>query len=128
MSFLYQLSASSNANKLEPMPQVDSRWVFGVLIAATCYQFVLCFLNTAGFTVSAVLVGLSEVLILSACVPALMRNIPIWLALSISAILINFVLLTLIRGEVDAKGLRDLLLAVVFFWFGWNVYQTEKID
>lgn len=128
MSFQYQVSTGNAEAGWEIAPSENAWWVFGVLIAATCYQFVLCFLNTAGYGISAALVGMSEVIILAACLPTLLRNIPIRMALLMSAILINFLLLTLIRGEIDAKGLRDMLLAAVFFWFGWNLRRAEIID
>ena len=106
----------------------DLKLIMGVMIAAVTYQAVLCLLNTLGIRTSAALVGVSEALILMACVPFLIRR------LSTGAIILGLLagayvcLASLVSGQLNVKALRDLIIPICFLWLGWNLGRPELVD
>lgn len=109
-------------------PPQDQYLIVGVLLACIGYQAVLCFLNTAGFPMSRALIGLSEAIILVACVPFLVRRLlpgTIALGCIIGAVIC---LLTLVNNQFNAKSFRDLLIPLVFFWVGCNLGSPALAD
>lgn len=110
------LPATTNTKRDE-----NERLVLAILLATVCYQALLCFMNTNGFTTSRGLVGMAEGLIYLACVPLLMKRLlpgVIVLMLVTGAVLC---FLTLISGYINAKAFRDLLIPLCYFWLGCNL-------
>lgn len=106
----------------------EQRVVISILIASMCYQAVLCLLNTQVHFVSRAVVGLSEALILGACLPIIARRLlpgVIILLLLISAIL---TVTSLFSGQLNVKAYRDLLIPLCFFWVGCNVGKPELAE
>lgn len=100
---------------------MHERVVLVILLATVCYQALLCFMNTNGFSTSRGLVGLAEGIIYLACIPLLMKRLlpgVIVLGLVAGAMLC---LLTLISGHVNAKAFRDLVIPLCYFWLGCNL-------
>lgn len=107
---------------------VDYRLVTGILLAAVCYQALLCFMNTAGLRTSVAIVGLTEVLIMLACLPLLVRRLlP---GLIIIALLAGayFCIAALASGWLNPKTFRDLAIPLCFFWLGCNLGRPDVID
>lgn len=111
-----------------PMRDYDDRLVIAILIVATCYQGVLCFMNTKLIGTSVAMVGLSEALIMLACMPILMRRllpgIIILLALTGAVLCLS----SIVIGQINIKAFRDLLIPLCFFWFGCNIGRPELAD
>ncbi len=106
----------------------EQLWVTGVLLAAVAYQALLCLMNTFGLHTSVAIVGLTEVLIMLACVPLLMRRLLpglIMIALLAGA---YFCIAALASGWLNPKTFRDLIIPLCFFWFGCNIGRPEMID
>ncbi len=106
----------------------EQRMVIGIIIASVCYQAVLCLLNTQIHFVSRAVVGISEAIILAACLPILARRMlpgVILLVLLISALL---AVTTLFSGQVNIKAYRDLFIPLCFFWVGCNVGKPELAE
>ena len=119
---------SQPANALGADAGREQLWVTGVLLAAVVYQAVLCLMNTVGLHTSVAIVGLTEVLIMLACVPLLMRRLLpglIMIALLAGA---YFCIAALASGWLNPKTFRDLIIPLCFFWFGCNIGRPEVID
>ncbi len=118
----------SPLSKSETSQKLHERLVLAILLATVCYQALLCFMNTHGFSTSRGLVGLAEGMIYLACIPLLMKQLRtgvIVLALIVGAM---FCLLTLISGHLNAKAFRDLVIPLCFFWLGCNLGNPALAD
>jgi len=108
--------------------QRDQLWLIGVVLATVSYQAALCFLNTYGLSASRTLLGLSEGIILAACMPIIFRRIQpgvLLLATSAGAI---FCFLALVSGQLNIKTIRDLAIPLCYFWLGCNLGRPEFAD
>ena len=106
----------------------EQRVVIGIILASICYQAVLCLLNTQIHIASRAIVGVSEGLIILACLPILARRLMtgvIMLILLTSGLL---VLSSLLSGELNIKSIRDILIPLVFFWVGCNIGKPELAE
>lgn len=128
------MASWANPSLLPTLALTDTRqkqrehWVLAILLATVCYQALLCFMNTHGFSSSRGLVGLAEGMIYLACVPLLMTQLRpgvIVLALIVGAM---FCLFTLIDGHLNAKAFRDLVIPLCFFWLGCNLGNPALAD
>lgn len=108
--------------------QRDQRWLIGIMLATVSYQAALCLLNTHGLHASRALLGLSEGIILAACMPVIFRRIQpgvLLLATSAGAV---FCLLALVSGQLNIKTIRDLAIPLCYFWLGCNLGRPEFAD
>ncbi|MGP4842521.1 polysaccharide biosynthesis protein GumE [Marinobacter sp. 1Y8] len=99
-----------------------------LVVATVCYQALLCLIHTHFFGVSRALVGVTEFAIMLGCLPLLLpRLLPkvVMIAALAGAMLC---LLALIRGHLDIKGFRDLLIPLWFYWLGRNLGDPELAD
>jgi putative polymerase len=95
--------------------------------AAVLYNFVLCFVNTNVFGIDASIVVSSEiVLIVMAC--GLMWNCSTQLHAILLVLAAYFLIVMVIRFEFDAKIIRDLLIPIVFFFFGRYLGTLRSAD
>lgn len=104
------------------------RLILMVVGATVLYQAVLCALNTVGFPVSRAIIAASEFLILIACLPLLMpRVLPgVMILAAFSGAFLC--LQALLRGGLDIKAFRDLLIPLCFYWAGRNVGNPAQAD
>ncbi|RYY76503.1 MAG: polysaccharide biosynthesis protein GumE [Gammaproteobacteria bacterium] len=102
--------------------------VIGIIIASISYQAILCMLNTQTHMVSRAIVGLSEGLIVLACLPLLARRMlpGVLILLLLSAALLT--ISSIISGELMLKAFRDLLIPLCFFWAGYNVGRADLAE
>ncbi len=106
----------------------DQKLITGILLAAAGYQALLCLMNTFGIRTSVAVVGLTEALILTACLPILMRRLlpgVLVIALLSGA---YFCVSALISGQLNVKTFRDLAIPLCFFWLGCNLGRPELVD
>lgn len=106
----------------------DQRLVTGILLAAVCYQALLCLLNTFGLRTSVAIVGLTEGLIMLACLPLLLRRLLpglITIALLAGA---YFCMAAIASGQLNPKTFRDLAIPLCFFWLGCNLGRPELVE
>lgn len=106
----------------------EQRLVTGVLLAAVAYQALLCLMNTFGLHTSVAIVGLTEALIMLACIPFLMRRLLPGLILIALLAGAYFCIAALASGWLNPKTFRDLAIPLCFFWFGCNIGRPELID
>ncbi|WP_202980273.1 polysaccharide biosynthesis protein GumE [Marinobacter fonticola] len=104
------------------------RLVLLVVGAAVTYQAVLCALHTVGFPMSRAIIGAAEFLILAASFPLLFpRVLPgVMILAAFSGGMLC--LLALLRGGLDIKAFRDLLIPFCFYWAGRNVGEPAIAD
>ena len=95
-------------------------WLQAVLLSAVSYQLWLCFAHTQFGVGGRGVVVLAEIAILTACLPLLLRRLPLQMCLAAALVLANGVVLALARGDFDPKPLRDLLVPLAFLWVGIN--------
>ncbi|EYC51965.1 polysaccharide polymerase [Hylemonella gracilis str. Niagara R] len=117
-----------SAQTTSEAPDYPARWVAFILIASVCYLAVLSFLNARGLLVSPLLVAGVEALLYLACLSALVRRLPLS-TLAFSFAVFSWVMLTwLIRQSPDLKGLRDLLIPILFLSLGRQVADVTFAD
>ncbi|MFO1388216.1 polysaccharide biosynthesis protein GumE [Cellvibrio sp.] len=104
---------------------LDDRIIISILAATAVYQAVLCLLNTQGIPVSRALLGLSEALILSACLPFITRRLLPGLITVILLCAAMFCLQSLVSGAVNIKTFRDLAIPLCYFWVGCNIGRVQ---
>lgn len=128
----FYLSAQNPAHDLVH-PEVattsmETSWAVGIMILAVSYQAWLCLLYTHGLPMSAAFIGLSEALVMLACLPILARRLlP---GVIIVALLAGawFCLAGLLTGQINVKAARDLVIPLCFFWFGCNMGRPELAE
>ncbi len=103
----------------------DDRVIIGIVIATVTYQAVLCLLNTYGFTASRALLGLSEAIILTACLPFIARRLLPGVITIIAISGAMFCLQTLVSGQLNIKTFRDLAIPLCYLWVGCNIGRID---
>ena len=73
-------------------------------------------------------VVLTEILLLAACLPLLLRRLPLAFYLATVLLLINAVALALLRDSTDPKPLRDLLVPLMFLGVGMMIASEAIAD
>jgi len=99
--------------------------LLAILIAATVYQAVLCFVHTHFFKASTALVAFSELCIYVTCAVLLLRRIELSFVAILTLIASYLLLLALLRSSLDPKGFRDIIILVLFYFLGRN-FGDEK--
>jgi putative polymerase len=99
-----------------------------LLFAATTYLGALSAVNAHLMRASPALVGLVEAVIYAACFAQIARTLSPRLVLSWLVIASVLALLWLIRQEPDIKGLRDLIIPMLFFALGRHVSDVRLAD
>lgn len=121
-------TAASSLPDIAGQPLQEQRLIIAILLGCIGYQALLCFLNTLGITMSRAFIGLTEAIIMLACVPFLVKRLlpgTVTLACIIGGMLC---LLALINNQFNAKAFRDLLIPLVFFWVGCNLGSPALAD
>lgn len=99
-----------------------------VLFAATTYLGMLSAVNAHVLRASPALVGLVEALIYAACFAQIARALTPRLVIAWLVIAATLALLWLLRQEPDIKGLRDLIIPMLFFALGRHVSDVRFAD
>lgn len=96
-----------------------------ILLITVCNLPLLAFLNARGMPVSSALVGLGEAFAFALCIAVQMRRLPAW-TVALALGLFSWMVLTwLIRQAPDLKGVRDLLIPILFISLGRQVADSE---
>ena len=97
-------------------------------MATVCYLAILSFLNTQGLTASPVVVGLVEAAIYAACLGVQLKRLPMQMV-GLSFCIGAWIMLTwLIRQVPDFKGVRDLIIPILFFNLGRYVADVDFLN
>ncbi|MBC7917469.1 MAG: polysaccharide polymerase [Rhodoferax sp.] len=103
-------------------------WIASILMASVCYLALLSFANARGLQVSPVWVGLVETLVYLACLIAQIRRVPL-VTVALSCCVFAWVVFSwLIRQSPDLKGLRDLIIPILFVSLGRYVADVRFAD
>ncbi len=106
----------------------QERRLFLIVVAATLYQASLCLVNTVAFRINGSLVMLAEMLVYALALACVAREIPRYMGLMLLVTAVNVCLLFLLRGYVEPKSARDLLIVLLFFWLGWRHGTPQLVD
>jgi putative polymerase len=101
------------------------RFSLFIILAVSGYQLLLCFVHTHFFPVSNALLGGVEVIILVAVFLRIMRSLTLIRIYFILGLLLYFMLIWAVRGEVDLFGPRNLMIILAFYFLGTNL-KSEK--
>jgi putative polymerase len=97
-----------------------------VVIAASLYTAVLCFINTNVSSISNSTVALVDgTIVVLALLLALKTSSP-WPKMVLAALAVNFLLLVLVKGSFEPKALRDPLVAITFVMLGLRYGGLER--
>jgi len=105
--------------------QNDSRWITAILVATVTYQALLCFLNAHGLSASRALLGMSEGVILCACLPIIARRMLPGVLVAATFAGAMFCFLSLVSGQLNIKTFRDLAIPLCYFWLGCNLGRPD---
>lgn len=109
----------NNGNTIAEMDSsLTQRLVFFVIVGATIYQTLLCLVHTHLFRISGTLVGFTEFLIYLACFSLLIRRIQLDFVAIVTLLFAYLLLLAVLRSALDAKGFRDMMIPILFYWLG----------
>ncbi len=118
------LSAVSTAGA-EDDTSFTARFALFAILAATCYQLLLCFLFTHGMHTSNTTNVLAEVLILALVGAKTLPQQSLYQLALLALAVTNFLILWAIRGEIDLVAPRDVIIIALFFWLGWTVKRQD---
>lgn len=105
-----------------------AHWVTGILVASACYLSVLSLVNAQLFAASPVVVGLAEAAIYTACIFVQAKRFALT-TVALSICIFAWLAFTwLVRQSPDVKGVRDLLIPVLFFSLGRYVANVDFAD
>lgn len=114
-----------------PITQEDNlarRLVFWILIGTLIYQSVLCLVNTHAFAIHTSTVALAEFVIYTGCLIVLMRHLKLELVAIVTLVTAYLFLLALLRGALDIKGFRDIVIVLLFYWLGRTMGNVRMAD
>jgi putative polymerase len=118
----YRASAAIGA------PAFPRRWVAAVLVASVCYLSILSFINAQGIRVSAAHTGLFEALIYLGCLGVMLRRLPMSTVAFACFAFAWIIFAWLIRQSIDIKGMRDLIIPIIFLSLGRHVTDVAFAD
>lgn len=101
---------------------------FWILIAATTYQSMLCLVHTHLFSIRTSIVGMAEFVIYLGCLVVLVRRLRLEFPAILTLIAAYLLFLALLRGAMDFKGFRDIIIAVLFYWLGRTMGDISMAD
>lgn len=102
--------------------------VTAILLLSVSYMALLSFLNAHGLRASTTLIGAAEALLFIVCGAAAIRHISATTVLLLLGICTWLLIGALFRQQIDAKGLRDLLIPILFVCLGRQVADVDFAD
>jgi putative polymerase len=114
--------------RVAPDTRLSAKLAIATLFTATVFNLGLCFINTRLFPTSDKTAMLAE-----ACIMAMTVSLLLWkrdhlVALIISILVSYFAFLFMVRGAIDPKPIRDLLIPIVFIRLGQKYLTVEQTD
>lgn len=104
------------------------RLTFWILMTTLVYQAVLCLVHTHLFPMRTSIVALSEFVIYSGCLLVLLRRLRLEFVAIMALVSAYLLLLALLRGALDVKGFRDILIVFLFYWLGRSTGNIGMAD
>jgi putative polymerase len=101
---------------------------FWIVMGTALYQLVLCFVHTHLFPMRTSIVALSEFVLYAGCLYVLARRVQIEFVAVLALISAYLFFMALMRGSLDFKGFRDILIIILFYWIGRTVGTMEMAD
>jgi putative polymerase len=101
---------------------------FWILIGAATYQLMLCFLHTHVFAMRASIVGLAEFVLYTGCLIVMVRRLHLEFTAILTLVAAYLLFLALMRGTLDFKGFRDIIIIILFYWLGRTMGSIEMAD
>ncbi len=98
------------------------------MLVSVCYLSLLSLINAQMFAASPVLVGLVEAAIYVTCICVQINRLPLT-TVGLSCCIITWLVFAwLVRQAPDVKGLRDLIIPILFFSLGRYVSNVDFAD
>lgn len=123
------ISSTSYLRKKERIDRYSTRFQIAtcVIIIALTFNIALCFVNTNIFSISKNYVILSEIGLISiAALLALDRKIDLYVI--IISVLSYLIFIMSLRGELDLKAARDILIPIIFYFLGRRIASPQFGD
>lgn len=105
-----------------------AKLVAGILVASACYLSVLSLINAQAFPASPALVGLAEAVIYATCICVQINRMPLATVAFSFCVFAWLAFAWLIRQAPDIKGVRDLMIPILFFSLGRYVANVDFAD
>jgi putative polymerase len=90
------------------------------VLASCCYAALLCFLNTRVMHVSETMFALVDAAIVLGALALSLPNGSRWLWILLTALVANFLFVSLVTEDLELKSVRDALVLVAFVALGWR--------
>lgn len=101
------------------------RFAIALVVSATLYTAALCFLHTNGLRVSNTLVAIVDGTILLTALAYVSYGASRWLHMLLLALAANFLLITLLSGNLELKAVRDPLVPITFAALGLRLARFD---
>ncbi|HWT72967.1 MAG TPA: polysaccharide polymerase [Oxalicibacterium sp.] len=101
---------------------------FWIVMGAALYQLVLCFVHTHLFPMRTSIVALSEFVLYTGCLYVLARRVQLEFIAVMALVAAYLFFMALMRGSLDFKGFRDILIIILFYWLGRTMGSMEMAD
>lgn len=108
--------------------QFHSRYALSIIVAISCYQLLLCFLNTHGIIVTNALVSVTEILILTATAVKVIPKRRVEELAGLALLIGIFLFLWAFRGEIDLFGPRNIVVIMLFLWLGQSLHSKDDAN
>lgn len=129
LTALYPGKGFDRASSAREVAATDpGRYLTALVLLAISHPLWLVLLHTHVGIGGSGAVIVTEALLLAACVPLLLRRLPLGFYLAGVLLLINAVALGLLRDSTDPKPLRDLLVPLVFLGVGASIASEAVAD
>lgn len=120
--------AAQHAAVAVSQPAYPDKLIVAIMVSSVCYLSLLSFVNAHGFHVSTALVGLAEALIYAACLSLMVRKLSLPTVAFACCIGAWMLFSWIVRQSPDFKGLRDLIVPLLFVSLGRHVADVGFAD
>ncbi|WP_293776193.1 polysaccharide polymerase [uncultured Oxalicibacterium sp.] len=99
-----------------------------ILFGAALYQMMLCFVHTHLLPIRTAFVGAAEFALYAGCLVVMARRLRLEFVAVLAMVSAYLLFLALLRGSLDAKGFRDVLIVILFYWLGRTTGNVALAD
>ena len=122
-------AAHASADVLIPADEKLLRQLtIAILFGAVLYQMMLCFVHTHVLSIRTAYVGAAEFMLYLGCLVVMARRLRIEFVAIVALVAAYLFFLALLRGSLDAKGFRDVLIVILFYWLGRTMGTVALAD
>lgn len=117
-----------NAAKAERRERGWKLFAMWILFGSALYQMMLCLVHTHVFSVRTAIVGAAEFVLYLGVLLIMARKLRLDFIAILASCAAYLLFLALLRGSLDFKGFRDILIVLLFYWLGRTMGERSMAD